>query len=275
MEVRCYSGQDTDEIIRIWNAQMPLNQITKDMFIKSILLDLNFDPQGFLVACEGEEILGFVYAVKRKIPVDVGGSMDLDKGWICAIGIKSDIFRIGRILIEKAEEYLNRDGKRAVYACSYTPNYFYQGINIKYGDYLQLFEQMGYEVSETSVSMKINLKEYKSPEGIAELYKKLTGEGILFQDLSIEHIPSWLTFQKPSWTHRFRRLLNEKGCFEHVNIAVYNGEVIGCNIFGDPYSTEERFGPFGVRDDFQGRRIGTILLDQCLIKMKKKGLTYA
>lgn len=275
MDIRHYKGQDIEEIIHIWNMQMPFNQITKELFIKNLLLDLNFDPQGFFVACDGEEIIGFVYAVKRRIPVDVGGSMDLNKGWICAIGIKKNILLVGKALLEAAETYLKEDGNRTIYACSYTPNYFYQGINIKYEDYIKLFEQLGYHVCETSVSMKIDLKTYKSPEGISELHKKLTDEGIIFQDLSVEHIPSWLTFQKPSWTHRFRRLLNETGCFDHVNIAVYNGEVIGCNIFGDPYSTEERFGPFGVRDDFQGRRIGTILLDQCLVKMREKGLSYA
>lgn len=275
MIIRNYKGEDTESIIKIWNEQMPYNTITKDMFVKNILLDLNFTPDGFFVACEGDEIIGFVYSTVRRIQVDINGPMDEDKGWIVAIGVKKDISIVGAQLVKKAEEFINKDGKRKVYACSYTPNYFYQGINKKYPEYIKLFEELGYGESETSVSMSMELENYKSPDYIPDLYKKLTDEGFEFKDLSIPYIPSWLTFQKPSWTHRFRRLLNEKGCFENVNIVVYNDEVIGCNIFGDPYSDEERFGPFGVRDDFQGKGIGKILLDECMLKMKKRGLKRA
>lgn len=275
MMIRPYRGSDIPQIIALWNEQMPLDPITEKAFVKNILLDLNFDPENFLVACLGDEILGFVYTVVRRIPVDTGGSMDADRGWICAIALREGNPAIGRPLLQQAETRINRDHPRRIFACSYTPNYFYQGINSQYANYLQLFQESGYTECERSVSMSLELDSYRTPDGIEALRQKLEQEGIRFQDLTAEHIPSWLTFQKPSWTHRFRRLLLETGQFGNITVAVKDGEVIGCNIFGDPYSDEGRFGPFGVRADFQSRGIGKVLLDDCMRKMKARGIPVA
>lgn len=273
--IRNYKGTDMKGIIALWNECMPYNKINEEMFVKSILLDLNFSPDGVFIYEKDNKIKGFIYATKRRIPVDIGGSMDEDRGWICAIAVAEDSFDQAPLLIEKAENYICSDHKRTVYACSYTPNYFYQGINKKYEKYVELFNSLNYSVDECSVSMKIDLNKYMSPDYIPALRKSLNLEGITFSKLTPEYVTSWLTFQKPSWTHRFRRLLNENMDFNQINIALYNNEVIGANIFGDPYSTPERFGPFGVRDDFQAKGIGKILLDDCLLEMKERGLSYA
>lgn len=273
--IRNFNGQDIAEIIDIWNKSMPYDKIDNRMFVKNILLDLNFKPDGIFVYEEDNKIKGFVYSVKRYIPVDIGGDSDDDKGWICALGFEPDCLHVAPALIKRAEEYICSGEKKTVYACSYTPNYFYQGINKCYPEYMKLFESLGYEEIECSVSMKVDLTKYESPDYCKSLKEKLENEGFEFLTLTPEYITSWLTFQKPSWTHRFRRLLNESMDFGKINIAVYKGEVIGCNIFGDPNSTEERFGPFGVRDDFQGKGIGKILLDECLKNMKNRELAHA
>ena len=273
--IRNFKDKDMKEIISLWNRCMPYNQITEREFIKSILLDMNFDPKGVFVYEKDKQIKGFIYATKRKVPIDVNADLESNKGWIVAISVDKEEFEIAPQLIKKAEEFINNEYNRTIYACSYTPNYFYQGINTKYEDYVKLFNDMGYTVAETNCSMKVDLTKYTTPDFISSLKEKLENEGITFKKLSYENITSYLTFQKPSWAHRFRRLLNENMDFNQISVAIYDNEVIGCNIFGDPHSEKERFGPFGVRDDFQGKGIGKILLDDCLSEMKKRGLKYA
>ena len=273
--IRTYQGKDMPRIIEIWNNAMPYNKINEREFIKSILLDVNFDPSGVFLYEEDNDIKGFIYSTIRKVPIDANSELDEDKGFIVAIGIDKEYFHIGKELIKKAEEYISKDHKRTVHACFYTPNYFYQGINTKYEDYIKLFLDTGYNSASQNCSMALDLTKYETPDFINPLKEKLEDEGFIFTKLSYEYITSYLTFQRPSWSHRFRRLLNENMDFNQINVAIYNDEVIGCNIFGDPHSTPERFGPFGVRDDFQGKGIGKILLDDCLIEMKKRGLKSA
>lgn len=273
--IRTFNDKDMRDVISLWNECMPYNTITEKDFIKSILLDINFDPNGFFIYEKDEKIKGFVYSTIRKVPIDANSDLETDKGWIVAISIDKEEFAIAPKLLKCAEEFITKDGMRTICACSYTPNYFYQGINTRYEDYVELFNKSGYRINEISCSMKIDLDEYYTPDFIPDLKKRLEKEDIIFKKLSYEYITSYLTFQKPSWAHRFRRLLNENMDFEQISVAICNNEVIGCNIFGDPHSENERFGPFGVRDDFQGKGIGKILLDDCLAEMKKRGLKYA
>lgn len=273
--IRNYIGSDMPKVISLWNRCMPYNKINEKEFIKSILLDINFNPEGFFVYEKDDEVKGFIYATVRKVPIDANEDLEKDKGWIVAISVDKDEFEVAPQLIKKAEEFISKDHKRTVYACSYTPNYFYQGINTKYEDYVKLFYDAGYKKADQNCSMAIDLTTYKTPDFICDLKLKLETEGFNFGKLTYEYITSYLTFQRPSWTHRFRRLLSENMDFDQISVAKFNDEVIGCNIFGDPHSTPERFGPFGVRDDFQGKGIGKILLDDCLLEMKKRGLKFA
>jgi GNAT superfamily N-acetyltransferase len=49
----------------------------------------------------------------------------------------------------------------------------------------------------------------------------------------------------------------------------------GEEIAGYCQHTSERFGPFGVREDYRGRGIGLVLLCRCLERMKGKGYHHA
>ena len=276
--IRTYKGSDIDAIIEILNNEMPYTPINKRGFVKNFLLDLNFDENGFFVAEEGGEIKGFVQVVIRKIPVDVGGSLNEDEAYINIIGLKNkeDICGgLGSELIKKAEEYICGFGKRNIFMSHYTPNYLYQGINTEYTDYVELFKSAGYDDTIRNASISIDLFKYRRPKDIDELKQKREREGFIFTHLKEEYIPSLMRFWSPGWNHRFRRLINETMDFEKVNLIVYNNEVIGCNVFGDPYSSEERFGPYGVKDEFRGKGFGQILLHDCLTEMKNRGLQRA
>ena len=59
-------NKEISKIIQLWNDEMLRNSITQEMFVKNILLDLNFAPEGFFLAWEKDELVGFVYTVIRK-----------------------------------------------------------------------------------------------------------------------------------------------------------------------------------------------------------------
>ena len=63
-------------------------------------------------------------------------------------------------------------------------------------------------------------------------------------------------------------------------MAVNGSEVVGyCQYWNgegyDWYTTGAHFGPFGVREDFRGRGIGTVLLYRALLEMRKNGIHNA
>ena len=157
----------------------------------------------------------------------------------------------------------------------YTPNYIYQGINTLYPDYIALFQQEGYGEFSRNVSISIDLLKYVRPDYIDELKAQREQEGFLFTNLKDEYILEMFKYASPGFRHRFRRIVQETMDYERFNLVVYNGKVIGVNVFGDPYSCEERFGPFSVSAEFRGKGLGQVLLHDCLTEMKNRGLQKA
>lgn len=278
MNIRTFQGADIPQILEIWNQAMPRIPINRRSFVKNFLLDHNFNANGFFVAEEAGEILGFIYAICRVYPIDVNGPMNADRAYINAIGLRyqKDILGgLGAQLIQKAEEYIATWGKRDIFVSNYTPNYIYQGILTEYADYLQLFTQAGYAESSRTISIRIDLLRYQRPEEIVQLKKQREAEGFLFTDMCDAYIQPLFSYAQPGWNHRFRRILNETMDYEKFSLIVYQGRVVGVNVFGDPYSCEERFGPYSVSEEFRGKGLGQILLHDCLTKMKERGLQNA
>ena len=278
MNIRTYRGTDLADIINIWNHTTPHTPIDKKTIIKNFLLDHNFDDQGFFVAEENGEILGYIYAIVRRFPIDTGAPAEDDKGYINAIGLKyeKDILGgLGSALIQTAESYLRSHGKQEIYVSGYTPNYIYQGINALYTDYITLFRQAGYAEKSRSASISIDLLQYTRPAEIDVLKAQAEQEGFLFTSLKEEYIIELLKYASPSFNHRLRRILQETLDYKKFNLVMYDGKVIGATVFGDPYSCEERFGPYSVSPDFRGKGLGKILLHECLTEMKSRGLKNA
>ena len=278
MNIRTFFGTDIPQILAIWNEATPLTPINRRSFVKNFLLDHNFNENGFFVAEEDGQILGYCYGLVRVYPADVGGDMNEDMGYINAIGLKyeKDILGgLGLELIRRAEGYIRSFGNREIHMSHYTPNYIYQGVHVENTAYLELFRQAGYEEAARNQSIAIDLLRYKRPEEIVRLKKEREQEGFLFTDMKDEYIRPLFAYAQPGWNHRFRRLLNETMDYEKFSLIVYEGRVVGVNVFGDPYSCEERFGPFSVSQEFRGKGLGQILLHECLTKMKERGLQKA
>ena len=221
--IRSFAGADITEIVKVWNVAMPYNAISKEAFIKNFVLDHNFDEKGFFVAEHDGEIIGFIYAVVRRFPVDVGAPAEDEFGYINAIGLKyeDDVLILGKELIAKAEEYIKLCGKETIQVSKYTPHYIYQGINAKYELYVQLFNEMGYDELYRNCSRSIDLLNYVRPKEIDELKAQREKEGFIFTDMKDEYILKLMKYYTPGWTHRFRRLLLETMDYTKFNLIVY------------------------------------------------------
>ena len=278
MIIRTFVGTDIPQILAIWNRAMPKTPLNHRGFVKNFLLDQNFNDRGFFIAEEQGEILGYIYTLVRVYPADVGADMNEDLGYINAIGLKyeKDILGgLGISLIRQAEDYIRSFGNREIHVSHYTPNYIYQGIETGLENYLALFRQAGYTEAARNQSIAIDLLTYRRPESVDRLKAQREQEGFRFTDMKDEYILPLFRYAQPGWNHRFRRLLNETMDYEKFSLIVYKDRVIGVNVFGDPYSCEERFGPFSVDSEFRGLGLGQILLHECLTKMKERGLQRA
>lgn len=283
--IRNYRFGEEEEIINLWNASLPLDRISRSIFVRKILIDPNFDPSGLIIAEDAKTntLVGFIYVITRKIPVDADGPLDPDKAWIVAFGVSSIEWfdkGVGQMLLDAAEKYAKVNDRHTIIVSGYSPNYFIQGIDPeKYPEQLILFQANGYQCTEESVSMGIELKNYKASDDILALKRELEDKGFKFDYLKIEYIIPLFRYIKkyhgPGWVRLVRYLLNHTDDWERVSVVTYNGEVIGFNRFSDPDTSVERFGPFGVNPDFRGRGIGKVLLSHCLETMKSKGICYA
>ena len=273
--IRPIEGRDFKGVIELWKKALPEHSIDERLFYKNVLLDMNFDPQGFLVLERAGKIVGFSWAIARRFPVDVGAPAQEDKGYLNLFVLEDEEDESGEELLKAQENYLKLKGIKKISVSGYTPNYIYPGINSRRTQHIRLLEKFGYVEQKRNYSISINLKDFEKNESIEELERARAAEGFTVEPLSEEYVIQMLDYAPPGWTHRIRRLINETLDLGRVLVVVKDKRVIGCALFGDPYSSDERFGPYKVDEEYRGLGLGKILLYRTLMTMKERGLGRA
>lgn len=274
-EVRGYRCEDEEALLRAWASALPLDAIDHVTFCRKVLLDPNFDPEWLIVAEADGRVVGFSLCLVRRAPLEKVG-LEPHRGWITAFGVVPDSRGqgVGSALLERSVELFAREGRTEVSIAPYTPNYFVPGVDEQaYADGLRFLTARGFEVVQRPLSMDANIvKLDESP--YAGRAARLAEQGIEVRTLRPHEIPLLLGFLRDhmpgDWLRHGRALLDDasRGLarFEQFTIAVHAGEILGyCQCDGD------HFGPFGVRDDAQGKGIGTVLLARCLSGMRRRG----
>jgi len=295
--VRGYHCEDEAAIVEVWNASLPHDPLDVHTFRRKVLLDPNFDPAWLLVAELEGWPAGFCLCLIRRVAME-GGSLDPERGWITALGVRPECRRlgVGSALLERALGLFRAAGRQAVLVAPYTPNYFSPGVDeAHYAEGLAFLQQRGFEVISRPLSMdaSIVLFEY-APFEVRE--QTLRDQGVEVRPLRSHEAPLLLAFLKAhvstDWLREARELLTDvtRGLATEDQFTVALRGTGGSPVEapGPPRASRachevvgycqfraEHFGPFGVRADCQGQGLGTILLAKCLQTMKAHGLHNA
>lgn len=278
--IRPYAGGDEARLLGLWNQTMYLDPLSPSIFRTKVLMDLNFLPEGLMVAQAGEELVGFVLSISRQIPQFTDG-LEPDLGWITGFGVRTEFRRrgIGTRLLEAAISRLRGLGCKKILLSPYTPNYFIPGVDVDgYSEAVTFLKQAGWVVQSQPISMQANLNGFNIPENILALEGALAQEEIVIRPVESADLPALFPFIQRNfgwdWVRFAQDYLLElmgRGADDIVFlVALQGGQIIGyCQ------QRRERFGPFGVAPEVRNRGVGRVLLFKCLAEMSSRAFHCA
>ena len=120
IEYRPFRNSDPPQLVRLWHesdlGRGAARGFSYEAIDRLLLAQHYFDRAGFLVACDGGQIVGFIHSGFRS---DAAGNwIDREAGAISAVVVHPSRRRagIGRELMSRAEAYLQSAGATSIQA---------------------------------------------------------------------------------------------------------------------------------------------------------------
>ncbi len=160
--IRPFRNDDPPALAKLWRSQNPLRgrlqAVTAELLEEHVFCKPLFDRQGFFVAADGDQLIGFCHAAFG--PTPDGSTLNSSIGIICLLMLAPGDLReaAAPALLQQAEQYLKQRGAAEIYGGGASPLHpFYLGL---YGgaqlpgilqsdrDQLVWFQQAGYQEVE-------------------------------------------------------------------------------------------------------------------------------
>lgn len=133
IEYRPFRNSDPPQLVRLWHesnlGRGAARGFSYEALDRLLIGQHYFDPNGFLVACDADQVVGFVHAGFRSD--DSGTWINHDTGAISTIVVHPSRRRrgIGRELMSRAESYLQTQGAASIQVGAAPPcDPFYHGL---------------------------------------------------------------------------------------------------------------------------------------------------
>lgn len=273
MEIRKAKIDDFLEIIQLWNKELKEYSVSYKQMANILFCDENFDLNHIYVAVDENKIVGFCIGIKRKYPY-LSRGLQKNKAWILNLVVKKEYQKkkIGSKLLEITENSLK---SRKIILSTYSPNYFFSGIDIFNRQANMFFESQGYRISRVSYSMKKNLDGYSIPENIQNKIKNSEYTVRLFEWNDTLYL---IDFVKKNfsvgWLKHVLQAIKDQTIENTLLIMFKNDEIVGYVQHGIGHDLK-RFGPFGISEKYRNRGLGTILVHLMWQHMKDNKCEYA
>ena len=100
-----------------------------EIFEQFVLAKTYFDPEGLILACDGDRVLGFAHASFGANDAEDGISTELGTTALLMVRPDCDEAQVAAGLLEQSEAYLRRRGAKVIYGGGIRPlNGFYLGL---------------------------------------------------------------------------------------------------------------------------------------------------
>jgi mycothiol synthase len=278
---RHYQSGDEKEIVNLWNRSLPKDPFNSARFRNLVLLDANFDPEGLRLAFDGIKLVGCVYSVRRILPMH-GTDLEPENGWVPFFFVDPSYRRsgVGSTLLQAAVDFMKEHGRSALFFASYAPNYILPGIDEEsYPEAYQFLQSNGFTKLYSPAAMDRHLGDFGVSEDVLELKQRREAEGYTFLQARDSDLYEVIQFANdtfnPDWGRAIREGILQGLPLHRIIIARQNEKLVGFCIYGGYEGIPERFGPFGVDPEQQGKGLGKIILNHCLSLMKGEGIHNA
>lgn len=275
---RHYQSGDEKQIVDLWNKSLWKDPINSRRFRNLVLLDGNFDPVGMCLAFDESKLVGCVYAVRRLLPM-VATELEPDNGWIAFFFVEEGYRKsgIGSRLMQEATGFLEENGRKNVFFASYAPNYIIPGVDEEaYPEAFNFLQTQGFSKLYSPVAMDRNIVDFRISEEIKALVRRREQEGYHFslaEDKDLYDVIQFANLKfNPDWGRAIREGVLQGLPLERILVARHENKVVGFCIYGGYEGVPDRFGPFGVDPEQQGKGLGKIILNLCLQQMKAESL---
>ncbi|MEN5072417.1 GNAT family N-acetyltransferase [Isoptericola cucumis] len=276
--LRGHRPGDLQALAELTAVAMPRDVVSEEWLAENVLLDVNFDPDGLVVAADQEtgQRLGFVYAVvaARGVPADPAA------GFLTIGCVHPDHRRrgIGTRLLRRATEHLAARGATSVTYAGYPQAYFLPGLDVDtYPEAAALLAAHGFATRYTAAAMTLDLDAYAMPASVRDLVRARTDEGYRLGVATYDDLPDAIEFASrrlaPDWGLAIRDsvLRHGQGPGRVLLARDPAGDVVGVSTYGAYRGLRERFGPIGVDESRRGTGLGRALLHLTLTRMRAEG----
>jgi len=277
--IEAFRGELLDGVVGVLRDALPCDPISRSTFVRKVLLDPNFDPEGAPVAVEGSAVVGLAVAIVRRHPLE-DAPPDTGSGYITLLAVAPGARRhgVGTALLTAAEGYLRERGCERTLISPYAPGYFTPGVDMKAcEDGLRFLLARGYTTTSEPIAMECDLAAVRVPEWVIERERELSASGIRIEPYAAERLPALWAFARthfPGDWQRFARAaadrIEQGEPATRLWIASEGDAVVGYS-----HHEVERFGPIGVAPDRRSRGIGQVLMYRTLEAMRLQGLHCA
>lgn len=280
-DIRSFRPDDLGPVVGLWNCCLARDPMDEERFWHHFILDPNFDPDGALVAEDAGTIVGFLQAMRRRVPMEPVG-VEPERGFLTAFFVAAGARRrgIGAALLRAGLEYLRREGRREVLVNGYSPIYIFPGVDEEYAAAHCFLQSHGFQPLSQVVAMGMQLEGVRMPDAVRKRAGELRHEGYDIRPFRREDTLPLMAFSAehfPEYGETIRDGLQHENC--EIIVANRDGEIVGYtqweNTYTDPpRGAEGRFGPFGVRADLRSKGIGSVIFYQLIERITGRGVRY-
>lgn len=272
--IRPIQPRDFDAVVTLWNRALPRDTTTAGRFLQWLVVNPDFNPataEGAMVAEESGRVIGFARAIVRTWPNDTLG-VEEDNGWIPVMFVAPERQRqgVGTKLLDACLALFRERSRRRVWLCGNTgsaPGYLFPGVDRDaYAGAFSFFQRRGFAVDHEPVAMSGSTLDYDFDRHRAEAWTPESSTGVEVRSLTPEMVMPFLAFLREAFPGDWNAVARAKlrtGRFDEVLLATLDGAVVGyCQWEG------EHFGPFGVREDVRGKKLGAKLFCEAVRRIK-------